>query len=247
MTGMDFQSKKRRNLLALLLSISATTCSAPKDDTADATTDPLNVVAAAPPTAAAQTQCEWESGFRISLDSIGPLVTTDPVGVMMELCPQARSRLAPRGLPGLRAGDGGIVIPVPGGEVYGVQRYGLRRRGEVLHLGYQVDIWLVTGDGTLPEGMSMKSTFGDLRRAYGPGCTGFSEPEWNGLPGYVAVRFDRQIGLTFHLENLDASELDHPNPFEHYFDLSSMPDSATILNVYASTGTRGMSSEVWCD
>ncbi len=42
---MDFQSKNGRDLLALLLSISATTCSAPKDDTADATTDPSNVVA----------------------------------------------------------------------------------------------------------------------------------------------------------------------------------------------------------
>ncbi len=43
---MDFRSKRRRHsLLALLLSISATTCSAPKDDTADATADPSNVVA----------------------------------------------------------------------------------------------------------------------------------------------------------------------------------------------------------
>ncbi len=50
---MDFRSRQRRDLLALLLSISATTCSAPKDDTADATTDPSNVVAADPPTAAA--------------------------------------------------------------------------------------------------------------------------------------------------------------------------------------------------
>ena len=42
---MDFQSKRRRDLLALVLSMSVTTCSAPQDDTADATTDPPNVVA----------------------------------------------------------------------------------------------------------------------------------------------------------------------------------------------------------
>ena len=239
---MDFRSRKRRDLLAFLLSISATACSAPKDDDTDVAPDPPNVTTAAPPTAAAQTQCEWESGFRISEDSIGPLASADPIGVVRELCPQARYRLAPAGLPSLKAGIEGIVIPVPGGEAYGWQR-----SGDVLDLEYKVDLWMVTGDGTLAEGMSMKSSWGDLRRAYGSGCTGWSEPEWNGLPGYVAVRFDRQIGMTFHLENLDASELDYPNPFEHYFDLSSMPDSATILNVYVSTGTRRMSSEVWCD
>ncbi len=42
---MDFRSRQRRDLLALLLSIGATACSAPKDDTADATRDPSNVVA----------------------------------------------------------------------------------------------------------------------------------------------------------------------------------------------------------
>ncbi len=242
---MDFQSKKRRDLLALLLSISATTCSAPQDDHTDVAPDPPNVVAAAPPTAAAQTQCEWESGFRISQDSIGLLATTDPVGVVKELCPQARDRPAPSGLPGMGTDDAGIVIPVPGGEVYGVQRH-----DDVLDLEYKVDIWLVTGDGTLPEGMSMKSTFGDLRRTYGPGCTGFSEPEWNGLPGYVAIRFDRQIGLTFYLENLDMSALlpDRDAGGDIAILLSSVPDSATILrvHVYRRTGTR-MSSEVWCD
>ena len=50
---MDCQSKTRRDLLALLLGMSAAACSAPQDDTADATTDPPNVVVAAPLTTAA--------------------------------------------------------------------------------------------------------------------------------------------------------------------------------------------------
>ncbi len=49
---MDFRSRQRHNLLALLLSISTTTCSAPQDDTTDATTDPPNVVATTPTAAA---------------------------------------------------------------------------------------------------------------------------------------------------------------------------------------------------
>ena len=46
---MDFRSKKRRDLLALLLSISATTCSAPQDDRPDFTLDPPNVEMASQP------------------------------------------------------------------------------------------------------------------------------------------------------------------------------------------------------
>ena len=50
---MDFRSKKRRDLLALLLSISATTCSAPQDDHPDVPPDPPNVEMASPPNTAA--------------------------------------------------------------------------------------------------------------------------------------------------------------------------------------------------
>ena len=46
----------------------------------------------------APTQCGWESGFRISPDSIGPLATTDPVGVVKELCPQAQFFYRLRGI-----------------------------------------------------------------------------------------------------------------------------------------------------
>jgi hypothetical protein len=45
---MDFRSKKRRDLLAFLLSMSAVACSTPQDDIVDATTDPPVVVAADP-------------------------------------------------------------------------------------------------------------------------------------------------------------------------------------------------------
>lgn len=236
---MDFRSTQRRDLLALLLSMSAVACSEPRDDTADATTDPPSVVAADSPAAAAQAQCEFESGFRISTDSIGPLGLADPIRVVRELCPQARSRPAPVGLPSLRGGVEGIVIPVPGGEVYGWQR-----SGDVLDLESKAHLWMVVGDGTLPEGMSMKSSVGDLKRAYGPGCPGFTEPEQNGFPGYVAVRFERQIGLTVYLENLDPRELEFPNRFEPFFDLSSVPDSATIVRVDVFTGA--VSPERWC-
>ena len=51
---MGVRSKKRRDFLALLLSISATTCSAPQDDTADVTPDPPNLEMASPPNAAVE-------------------------------------------------------------------------------------------------------------------------------------------------------------------------------------------------
>ena len=122
---MDFRPKRRRNLLALLLSISATTCSTPQDDHPGVPPDPPNVEMASspntavemapPPSAEAQTRCEWESGFRISPDSIGPLATTDPVGVVRELCPQAQYEPA-EDFPLMRTGAPAIVIPIPGGE-----------------------------------------------------------------------------------------------------------------------------------
>ena len=228
---MDFRSKKGRDLLTLLLSISATTCSAPQDDHTDVAPDPPNVEMAGPPTIEGQAQCELERGFRISRDSIGPFATIDPVGVVKELCPQTRDTLAQSDLM-IAEGDPGIVISVPGGEVWGVQR-----PLDVLDPKRRVTDWLVTGDGTLPEGLSMKSTWGDLRRAYGSSGEGFSEPgQRDGSPGYVAARFDRHSGLTFYLENVDASELDYPNRFEHEILLSSVPDSATILRVWVETG-----------
>ena len=46
---MDFRSKKRRDLLALLLSMSAATCSAPQDDHPDVPPDPPNVEMATQP------------------------------------------------------------------------------------------------------------------------------------------------------------------------------------------------------
>jgi len=218
---MDLQSRKRRDLLAVLLSMSAAACSAPQDDTADAAPDPPNVVAAAPPTAAAQTQCEWESGFRISRDSIGPLATTDPVGVVKELCSQMRDTLWSS------ADRPGIVMPIPGGELFGKQSF-----FEVLDEEQRVTLWEVTGDGLLPEGISMKSTWGDLRRAYGPG-SGSHEAPPKGTPDYVTVLFDRyDTGFVFFLRNLDTSELEYPSRFELDIDLSTVPDSATIAKVY---------------
>ena len=50
---MDFPSKRRGDLLVLLLSISTTTCSAPPDDHIDVTPDPPSVEMTNPPTAAA--------------------------------------------------------------------------------------------------------------------------------------------------------------------------------------------------
>jgi hypothetical protein len=215
----------------LLLSISATTCAAPQDDHADVAPDPPNVVAAAPPTAAAQTQCEWESGFRISEDSIGPLASEDSIGVVKELCPQVRDTFAADN-PFLRTGAPLIVIPVPGGEVYGVQQFwGPDPTGKVSD-------WIVTGDGVLPEGLSMKSTWGDLRRAYGSGyasaeiADGYPE---NYIPAYVSVDFYGYPDLTFYLENLDWGPLRQGNGFEHEILLSSVPDSATIQRVWVAT------------
>ena len=226
---MDFQSKKRRDLLALLLSISVTTCSAPQDDHATVTPDPPNVVAADPANATVQAQCEWESGFRISEDSIGPLASADPIGVVRELCPQTRYWISDQHLPEVGNGKPGIVIPTSEGELYGVQIY----LDEVLDESQRVNLWMVTGDGTLPGGMSMKSTLGDLTRAYGSGSAS-AEPEWNGFPGYVAALFERHPGLTFYLENVDMSAL-LPDPdagWDIGVLLSSVSDSATILRVY---------------
>ncbi len=51
---MDFRPKRRRNLLALLLSISATTCSAPQDDHPGVPPDPPNVEMASSPNTAVE-------------------------------------------------------------------------------------------------------------------------------------------------------------------------------------------------
>ena len=233
---MDFRSKKGRDLLALLLSMSATTCSAPQDDHATVTPDPPNVATASPPNAAvemapppsveAQARCEWESGFGISQDSIGPLASEDSIRVVKELCPQVRDTFAADN-PFLRTGAPLIVIPVPGGEVYGVQQFwGPDATGKVSD-------WIVTGDGVLPEGLSMKSTWGDLRRAYGSGYA--SSELFDGIPGYLSAAFDRYPDMTFYLENLDWGPLRHGNRFEHEILMSSVPDSATIEEVWVRT------------
>lgn len=221
---MDFQSKRRRDLLALLLSVSATTCSAPQDDHTDVAPDPPNV-AAAPPTAAAQTQCEWESGFRISEDSIGPLAITDPVGVVMELCPQARYEFAAHHWADVSTGRPMIVIPIPGGELSGMQPRRPSRDG--LGVEQPVNFWYLTGDGTLPEGIDMKSTLGDLKRAYGPGSASVID----GSLSYISVGFARVRGIWFYMENLDMSALVQPDVYEFDVLFSSVPDSATIRGI----------------
>lgn len=227
---MDFRAARRRGLLVLLLSICAAACSEPGDDTPDVSPDTPNVAAADPPTMEAQAQCEWERGFRISRDSIGPLATTDPVGVVKELCSQTRDTLSQSDLM-IREGSPGIVIPVPGGEVYGVQR-----PLDVLDPERRVTDWLVTGDGALPEGLSMKSTWGDLSRAYGSGYAA-AEPAYpdDDIPSYVSVDFELYPGLTFYLENLDSSALRPVNRFEIWIEMSSIPDSATIQRVWVET------------
>ena len=226
----------RRGLLALLLGISATTCAAPQDDTADVTPDPPNVAIADPPHTAvamapppsveAQTRCEWESGFRISPDSIGPLATTDPVGVVKELCPQARYEPA-EDFPLMRTGAPAIVIPIPGGELSGTQPR--RSSVEGLDVEQPVDVWHLTGDGTLPEGLSMKSTLGDLRMAY------WGEDVYadiiDGRISTIGVFFWRVRGMAFLMENLDTSALVRQNAHGFSVLSSSVPDSATIRGV----------------
>ncbi len=171
-----------------------------------------------------QAQCEWESGFRISNDSIGPLATTDPVGVVKELCPQTRDTLW-----GWKEDRPGIVMQIPGGELFGMQS-----SLDVLDEEQQVSVWSVTGDGLLPEGVSMKTaTWGDLRRAYGSG-SGTHEAPPEDVPDYVVVVFDRfDTRFVFFLENLDTSALGYLNPdWDFDIDLSTVPDSATIAKIY---------------
>lgn len=171
------------------------------------------------PSAERQAQCEWESGFRISRDSIGPLATTDPVGVVKELCPQ-RTRDT---VWGVRDWPG-IVISIPGGQLIGGQVL------EPLKDESRLAFWNVTGDGLLPEGISMKSTWGDLGRAYGSsfGSAGERAPGW----AYASAVFDRYPGLSIFLENLDMSELVVDPADIDQILLSSVPDSATIERVY---------------
>ena len=118
-------------------------------------------------------------------------------------------------------------MPIPGGELFGKQSF-----FEVLDEEQRVTLWEVTGDGLLPEGISMKSTWGDLRRAYGPG-RGYHEAPPKGVPDYVSVLFDRfEVGFVFLLEDLNTSELEYPSRFDFDIDLSSVPDSATIAKIY---------------
>lgn len=170
--------------------------------------------------AEAQAQCEWESGFRISTDSIGPFAVTDPIGVVRELCPQARDTVYGGSSPLWPA----IVFSVPWGEVLGFQTF-----RKVLDEAEPATLWHVTGDGLLPEGLSMKSPWGDLRRAYGS-ASGYGE--WAGELSYVLVEFDRYPGLSFDLEteNVDWSEL-RWLPEGDALDVSSVPDSARISKI----------------
>ena len=167
--------------------------------------------------AEARAQCEWESGFRISNDSIGPFAVTDPIGVVREVCPQARDTVH---------GDSpswpAMVFSVPGGEVLGFQSF-----REVFDEDEPATVWYVTGDGLLPEGLSMKSPLGDLRRAYGS-ASGNTELYAGELD--VWVQFDRYPNLTFDLEteNMDRSEL---RWLGDALDVSSVPDSARISKI----------------
>ncbi len=222
--------------LALVLSMIATTCSPPQEDHPAVTPDPPNVEMASPPNPAAemarppsveaQAQCEWEGGFRITPDSIGPLATTDPVGVVEEVCPQARYEPA-ADFPLMRTGAPAIVIAIPGGELSGTQP----RRSSVEGLDPEqpVNVWHVTGDATLPEGLSMKSTLGDLRSAYG-GEDVYADII-NGRPSSVGVFFYQLRGLAFLLDNLDLNALVRRDVYDFSISSSSVPDSATIRGV----------------
>lgn len=168
------------------------------------------------PGAEAQATCEWDKDFRISRDSIGPIATADPIAALRALCPQVRDTVSHWP---------GIVLSIPGGELLGMQTF-----HDARDEGHRIDLWYVRGDGSLPEGLSMKSTWGDLARAYGSGH-GYHEPPPPGVPDYVSVSFDRYPGLMFFLERLDMSALRYPSAFEPDIDLSTVPDSATIRRV----------------
>ena len=80
--------------------------------------------------------------------------------------------------------------------------------------------------------LSMKSTWGELERAYGSGYASSEpgDPENDFLP-YLAARFDRYPGLLFFMENLDWTALRAADAdIEIHF--SSVPDSATIQRVH---------------
>lgn len=162
--------------------------------------------------------CEWQPGFSISRDSIGPVATTDPLGIVRQQC-NARDTIYDGRIPS-------IAVSVPGGVLVGLQP---NRR--TIDDSAPARVWYITGDGLLPNDVALDATWAAVKNAYGREALGNAEFPPPGWPEHATVWFEQHPGLFLRMWNLSMEDLHWPNEFELDIDPLSVPDSATIWKV----------------